>query len=417
MTIFREQALKRIASPERLDEALVAASPRHWVAFSATAAVVVAAVGWGFLGKVPTRIQADGILLSHGSEIFSAAAEGDGQLMEILVEIGARVRKGEALALLKQDVAQAKLTRAQEALAHAEDRLATLREQFEGELARNGRFDARRREAIDEKLAHGEHRAKVLEDRLAANRDLLDRGYTKKISVITIEDELAKVQEEISRLRYAGLDIDREANRLREDWRRQTVAQEKEVEVARDRVEDLKQLLKLHGTVDAPIDGTVTEISASLGDVVAAGTPVIRIVSHDDEDDALLFVSPREGKRIRVGDTVNVEPSIVNKEEVGTIPATVESVSELPMSSSAIQAMLHNDRLVQEFSRDGAPIVVRAGLSADSETASGFAWTGGKGPDFAVEPGTLASASITVREQAPVTLILPFLKSLLGAGL
>lgn len=48
MSIFRQQALDRIASPERLDEALVAAS----IAFSAVGAIVAAAVAWGFFGNV-----------------------------------------------------------------------------------------------------------------------------------------------------------------------------------------------------------------------------------------------------------------------------------------------------------------------------------------------------------------------------
>ncbi|SMC91846.1 NHLM bacteriocin system secretion protein [Fulvimarina manganoxydans] len=414
MSIFRQEALKRLSSPERLDEALVAAAPRHWIAYGAATAVVAAAVAWGFLGSVPTRISADGILLSHDSEIFSAAAEGNGQLMEFLVRVGSRVEKGQPVALLKQDVSEAQLVRAKDALAHAEGRLEELQRQRNKNIAHNEAFDAKRRKGIAEKLANGKHRADVLQERLVGMRGLLRRGYIEKIRVAEVENELAKVREQMSEFRYAGLDIDVAASRLREDWRKQVVAQQKEVEAARDKVEDLKQLVKLTHTVDAPVTGVVTEVSASLGDVVAAGTPVVRIAQTGSNEDALLFVSPREGKRIDEGYAVHVEPSVVKKEEVGTILATVESVSELPMSSSAIQAMLHNERLVQDFSRDGPPIVVRADLTRDPSTPSGFAWTGGTGPAFEVETGTLVAATITVREEAPVTLILPFLRAMLG---
>ncbi len=203
-------------------------------------------------------------------------------------------------------------------------------------------------------------------------------------------------------------------NQAREDWRQRMVAQEKEVEDRKETIENLKQLLKLRSTVDAPISGTVTEIAASLGDVVSAGTPIVRIASDGGAADALLFLSPREGKRVKPGVDENVEPSVVRKEEVGTVLAVVSSVSDLPLSSSAIDAMLHNDKLVEEFSRDGPPIAIRADLKEDPAAPSRFAWTGGTGPDFGIEPGTLVKATITVREQAPVTLILPFLRSVLG---
>jgi HlyD family secretion protein len=106
----------------------------------------------------------------------------------------------------------------------------------------------------------------------------------------------------------------------------------------------------------------------------------------------------------------------VKKEEFGTVLGTVQSVSDLPVSNAAIKAMLHNDGLVQQFTREGSPILVRAHLMKDPSTPSRLAWTSGRGPDFDIEPGTLVSATITVREQAPVTLILPFLKSILGLG-
>jgi len=416
MSIFRQQALDRIASPERLDEALVAAAPRHWIAFTAIAALTAAAVAWGFLGSVPTRISAEGILLTHDSEIFSAAAEGDGQLSDILVAIGTQVEKGQEIAVLKQDVTEAKLARAEEALIRAQERLDVLYNQREEDIAQNDALDIKRKAATKEKLANGADRVRALEARLAANQALLDRGYANKITIHEIENELAQVREKLTELRYKGLDIEAEARRLREDWRKQILDQQSKTEDRRETVDDLKQVIGLSRTVKAPIAGTVTEIAASLGDVVSTGTPIVRIASHGSNEDALLFVSPREGKRIRQGYSVNVEPSVVKKEEVGTALGKVQSVSDLPVSAAAIQAMLHNEKLVEQFSSDGPPVLVRAHMLDDPSTPSRLAWTSGRGPAFAIEPGTMVAATITVREQAPVTLILPFLKSVLGLG-
>lgn len=414
MSLFRKRALERISSPDHLDEALIAAAPRHWIAFFGAAGLVAAAAVWGFLGSLPTRISADGILLQRESEIFSAAAEGDGQLIDILVGIGGKVERGQAVALLKQDVDEASLKRANEALSRERNRLDALVEERDADMTRRAKLNAKRIKSAEEKLANSRYRKTVLEKRLASVKGLMEKGYTDRTTVFEAENDLAKANEEITELQYYGLDIDVETNQAREDWRQRIVAQEKEVEDRKETIENLTQLLKLRSTVDAPISGTVTEIAASLGDVVSAGTPIIRIASHGGAADALLFLSPREGKRVKPGFDVNVEPSVVRKEEVGTVLAVVSSVSDLPLSSSAIDAMLHNDKLVEEFSKDGPPIAIRADLKVDPAAPSRLAWTGGTGPDFGIEPGTLVKATITVREQAPVTLILPFLRSVLG---
>lgn len=414
MSLFRQRALDHIASPERLDEALVAAEPRHWIAFLAALAIVVAALAWGLFGSVPTRIAATGILLSHDSEIYSAGAEGNGQITEFLVAVGDTVSRGQHLALLKQDVDRAQLHRAREALLRAQTRLEELTAERSDDIERLTALNARRLAVVEDRIANSVQQAEALDARLADMRDLLEQGYIDRTTVYELESELAAVREETAQLRYAGLEIELETTRARDQWRERLQDQVREVESAQNEIDDLEERLRLHGTVDAPVDGVVTEIAASLGDVVAPGTAVVRIVSFGEDQDALLFVSPRDGKLVVLGDLVNVEPSVVRKEEVGTVLATVDNVSDLPLSPEAIGAILHNDKLVEDFSKDGAPIAVTAHLEKDSATASGLAWTGGGGPDFTIANGTLLNATITIREQAPVTLILPFLRSLLG---
>jgi HlyD family secretion protein len=182
-------------------------------------------------------------------------------------------------------------------------------------------------------------------------------------------------------------------------------------------------LIKLTGTVDAPVRGIVTEIASSPGDVVTTGRAVVRIASLDKNSkkgsrkvdlDALLFVGAVDGNRIREGHITRVEPSVTKKEEFGAVNAKVRAVSLMPMSTRAIAAILHNDGLVKRFSKNGAPMMVRADLILDKTTRLGLSWTGGKGPNFQILPGTPVTAVIYVRHQRPITLILPFLKSVLG---
>lgn len=193
MSIFRSKALTRLSTPDNLDAAIGAASPMHWIVCLAVLVVMSSALAGSVLGTVPTRVQAEGIVLKRDSEVFSATAEGSGEFI--------RIR-----------------------------------------------------------------------------------------------------------------------------------------------------------TVDAPITDTVTEISASLDGVVAPGTLVIRIVSEAASLLALLFISPADGTLVKLGFNANVEPSVAKKEEYGTILTSVRSIARLPMSGSAIQAMLHNAKLVEQFRWNGSPV-------------------------------------------------------------
>ncbi|WP_193172633.1 NHLP bacteriocin system secretion protein [Nisaea nitritireducens] len=414
MSIFREKALKRLSSPENLDEALVAASPFHWVAYAAAALLVGITVAWGFLGEVPTRVNADGILLHRDSEVFSASAEGSGELIEIRVRLGDHVEANETVAVLDQDVDVLRLETARDKLSSAEARREADLFAQEEDVELRASLTRKERASLQEKITNARARLVNLEALVADMRRLLDRGFIERSRLLARENEQIQVREMIADLKNALVKLEVQDRERAEYWKDRMQASDKEIEAYEDEIDNIREHLRRIRTVDAPISGTVTEISASLGDVVAAGKPVVRIVSEASEMDALLFVPPADGKLIKSGMTANVEPTVAKKEEFGTIISTVRSVSDLPMSASAIQAMLHNEKLVQRFTSKGSPVAIRADLNEAAGETERFLWTGGSGPDFDVEQGTLIAATITVRRQRPVTLILPFLKSFVG---
>jgi HlyD family secretion protein len=77
-------------------------------------------------------------------------------------------------------------------------------------------------------------------------------------------------------------------------------------------------------------------------------------------------------------------------------------------------AVLHNDSLVNRFSKGGAPYAATVRLLRDAKTVSGYHWAVGKGPALRLTSGTLTKAEITTREQRPLELIVPMLKKLTG---
>jgi HlyD family secretion protein len=85
-------------------------------------------------------------------------------------------------------------------------------------------------------------------------------------------------------------------------------------------------------------------------------------------------------------------------------------VSERSVSSEELTALLQDDQLVSFFSSEGLPIMVVIDIDEDSSTPSGLRWDIGDGPPFAITSGTLAEVHVTIKEQAPISVLLPSLE-------
>lgn len=415
MSLFRKSALDRLSSPERLDTVFVAASPGYWIAFLALALLVGAAVVWSLVGRIPTRVAGDGILLSARGEVFSAAAKGPGSLLEFKVQPGERVTAGRVVAVIDQTVAVRRRDAEAAMLAQMRSRHADLLAEEREQRARRTEILEAQQAALTDQLRRSRDRLKAVRTLASDQRALMERGFTTRARVLDIERELNDLVERIDGLEQKSLSLTSDELGRQAEWRLKLLDHENDIKRQEDKLQTVELELRANTTVEAPVDGIVTELSASLGDVVAAGAPVVRIVQEAEELDALVFLPPLKAKQVRPGMVVQVEPGVAKKEEYGAVLGRVRTVSDLPASREALAAMLHNEELVRLFMRDGPPVIVRADLETAKGSVSGLRWAGGDGPDFRIEPGTLARLTVSVREQAPASLVLPFLRSLIGA--
>ena len=92
----------------------------------------------------------------------------------------------------------------------------------------------------------------------------------------------------------------------------------------------------------------------------------------------------------------------------------VVSVSDNPLSPTAMNVLLRNDALVRDFTARGAAHVVTVELDRDPSTPSGFRWTSRRGPDLELGSGTLLESNITLEERRPIALVIPGLRKWLG---
>ena len=92
----------------------------------------------------------------------------------------------------------------------------------------------------------------------------------------------------------------------------------------------------------------------------------------------------------------------------------VEAVNQGPSNPEAMNRILRNQTLIQQFTASGGVYEVRVRLLVDSATPSGFKWTSRQGPPMKIGSGILLRVQIPVIEKRPISLVIPTVREWLG---
>ncbi|WP_313931592.1 NHLP bacteriocin system secretion protein [Nostoc sp. FACHB-133] len=128
----------------------------------------------------------------------------------------------------------------------------------------------------------------------------------------------------------------------------------------------------------------------------------------------MAFFPVGDGKKIQPKMKIQVTPSTVQRERFGGIIGSVSDVSAYPVTKESALSIIGNSEIVQGFMSQGPQIQVTARLQSDANTFSRYKWSSSQGPELKVSPGTTTTVQVTVEERAPITFVLPLLKSWTG---
>ncbi len=413
-TIFRSAAVERLSSPEQLDQLVGITRPFDWVAAAAMALGLAVLIAWGVLGKIPTRVEGEGILLSSGGRLVDAVSGVAGRLASIDVAVGDEVKPDQVIAQVGQTEIEQRLAQAKEVLRERErehDELsATITREIETKLANY----AAQESGLNDAIAAADQRASYLTAEIAKLEPAVSRGFVtrkyvedRRVELNAAKLRIVDAQNDILKLKAQRLDLQsqRDRDHMQSQFR---------VNDVRRLVEQLTAELDRGSRILSPTEGRVVEVKVSAGSVLAVGTPVIEIETAGERLEATIYLPPDRGKDIRPGMEVHVEPTQIAREEFGAIIGKVVTISEFPVTPQGMAADLHNDTLVKRFSEHGAPYAAKIQLESDASTVSGYRWSSGKGPPVRLSSGTLTRAEVTTREQAPIGLVVPLVRRLSG---
>ncbi len=410
--LFRQVSLDRLASPDQLDQMVQVASRRSWSALLALCGVIVVAIAWSVTGRIPDTVSGTGMLARSGG-VFEVAPTSGGRLLDLAVDVGDLVSEGQVVARIQRDDLAEQLRQARMTLRSLESQRTSIDDFGSRDMTVQLEALSEQRVALAQSLAAGEKAVRWLDEKLAAQEPLAQKGLITRGTLMNTRQERENTRGAIgdTRTRISQLDV----RRLELDRRLHDELQGSSVHLGEQRlvIEDIERQLRIATEVISPASGRVLETLAERGGVVSAGEPLLTVDLAGrgiTELQAVVFVPSEQGKRIRPGMTIRIAPATVKQEEFGMMLGRVTYVSDFPATSKGMRRVLKNDALVGTLSQGDTPYEVHADLIPDPSTPSRYRWTSASGPPMRIQSGTLAQARIEVASRRPMEMVVPFVR-------
>lgn len=473
-SLFRKESLERLSSPERLDELMQVVSPKSWLPLTALGSLVVAAVVWSIVGRIPITVEGRGVLI-YPRTVVPLQARGAGQLLTFQVKVGDMVKKGDVLATVDQTELrkQLKLARVKLLQLHNQDRDANSLLQQRFDLDDKARQQQRQtlqeslkivqdltpilREkglvAIQRDRINNQRRLQTLQDLLPTYKKRLDNrqklfqaGAVADDTVLEArqqyddaQNNIDEAQSQLKQLEIKEADALRQylqnlnqikefQSQLRELDSKEATQAQQDLETKTSRQKGIqeaeREIAKLELQIDSDTQiisqhtGRILETSVAPGQVISAGT---RLGSIDAENPnsklvGITYFPIGDGKKVRSGMTLQITPQTVKRERFGGIVGTVTNVSAFPITKESAASVVGNPEVVEGLAadkRDGL-IQIYGNLQLDPATSSGYKWSSSTGPQMKITSGTTTTVRVKVEERAPITFVLPILRSVSG---
>ncbi len=419
-----------IAVLEELDHVMYVVPSRTWLALVTIGLLLAAAVAWGFLGNVQTKIPGQGMLIRSGV-LFHIVGVSSGQILDVTVTEGQVIRRGTVVARLAQPDIEAELREARSLLTKLNEERMFLEAEQEKKVDLAYIYIDKQRATLEESIRLGSELVKELGELVRYYEQLRSAGTVSRLDLEKWKSEHRQAQLRLlqDQQELAGLDLTR--HQTDTQMEQQLLDLTKIRVPVEERVVSLEERLRTFSEVRSLHSGVIVEIHRNPGDRLQEGDSVATIemspwegIAEAEDADlfrakagkplVVAFVPPFQGMELRPGMAVHVIPETLSEDEYGVILGEVQTVSRYPASPKGMMRVLDNQELVETLTRGGAPIMVTVSLREDPETPSGYRWSSGVGPPTTIESGTQCIIRVIARSQTPIELIIPYLKGAFG---
>ena len=412
---FRTEAVEYFSQPHSAMDLIQITKLWSWVVIAPLAILVISAIIWSFIGSIATWVEGNGIILPVQDSLYSAIAlEGGTQITEFTIKPKDAVSKGQVLAYMDAPLLKENFFESEQFLHNLQKTYNDLKQDSKKEIQSHKISMEKQKNLSEGALINQQKHLNFLQN----NLEKLSSYSAQKIVINSrIEDLKERVQstvEDIERLKIQLIQNEVEHMNFVDKWHQRLRDLEIQIQNTSHERDQAYKRLEASNKVISPIDGVVVGIQKTIGDYVSKGDIIVTILDHGTNLNGIFYINAEHGKKIENGMKVLITPAHIKKEEFGSIEGYVSSISEFPVNRDRMLSVLKNQELIENIAPDGSPFELQVILIKDSNTQSGFKWTSSKGGDHTISSGMPVAARIIVKEQSPISLIIPAFKKLLG---
>lgn len=409
---FRKAALEKLSTPEKLDQLIKVMSPKGWIALVTITIIMFTAIGWGFMGKVKTKLTVTGVLL--GGEIHEVVATSQGQLINLKVAIGDQIQEGAIVAIIEQPELLQQVEKTRASLQERRYELEQLVSFGSQDSKLQGDLIQQQRKSINLQIKTEFRRLRFLKNQLKTENELLDKGLITKSQVVNTEQQIESARNAIENQKAQRVQTSSQKLNLGFNLEQKIHLSEQRIAETERTLEHLLERYDIQTNIRSAYNGQVVEVLTDAGVMVGQGSPLFKLKNQalitDNKLRGVLYIPSQDGKKIKVGMEALVVPSTVQPQEYGFMKGKVTYVSDFPITQKGMMTSVKNDQLVQGLLAMGAPFEVYVEFEKDTTSHSGFRWTSAKGPQVLINEGTSCMGKITVKTEHPVAIVVPALK-------
>ncbi|MDJ0715512.1 MAG: NHLP bacteriocin system secretion protein [Prochloraceae cyanobacterium] len=471
--IFRQEALDRLSSPERLDKLMQIVSPKDWLPLGALAVFGILGLLWSIFGRITLTVTGKGVLINP-RRVVQFQSPISGQLRSLNFKQGKCVKKDDILATIDPSDKKQELQQKRDRLTQLNEQIAktTLvrqqRTQLETEeiVAKRNSLKQRlqniqkltptllneglnsisqQRRSLQERLLDAEELTPLLEKRVEKQQKLQKQGAISFEQVLQAEQQyrqtrqnISKIKAELQQLRVQEIELqqqylenlnninqiktdldklDTRSKQLEQDNLKATNTEKNQIQENQQEIERLQKEVADNSTIKSPQDGCIVEILATVGQYLNPGTNLgtLQTAGEVSQMASVTYFAVEDGKKIRPRMEILITPDTVKRTRFGGIVGEITDVSPFPITSEGATSVVGNSELVQQLmGEEGGKIEAIAHLTLDPKTFSGYKWSSSDGPQLEISPGTTTTVRVTVEERSPITWVLPILREWSG---
>ncbi|AZA58241.1 NHLP bacteriocin system secretion protein [Chryseobacterium shandongense] len=413
-SFFRKSALEKLSTPEKLDQLIKVTGPKAWIALLTIALALGVGITWSVFGRVKTKLDVVGVVL--GGDVHEVVSTAQGQLVELKVAIGDKVKKGDIIATIQQPELSQQIEDAKAVLADRKFEMGKLLSYGNQGNHLQGEYISQTRVSIQGEIESEKKKLAFLNNQLESENGLLAKGLIVKSQVANTKQQIESSKNTIERLKGQMVETSSQQHTLGYDLQQKVTLQNQRIAEAERTLQFLTEKYDTQKNIRSPYEGEVVEVLTDRGVVVGLGSPLFKVKNEGSANTKLaglkgvLYIPSKDGKKIKKGMEALVAPSTVQPQEYGFIKSKVTYVSDFPITEKGMLTSVKNDQLAKGLLASGPLFEVHVDFEKDPASYSGFKWTSAKGPDVTIKEGTSCMGKVTIQEERPATIVVPAFK-------